>query len=191
MRINPYELHIDDPEYYNEIYTGPTNPRDKWAWSAYMFGTSSSVFNTVPHSEHRMRRAPLNPFFSKKSVVKLEPMIISVVEKLCARLKRFQLSEKAVNLRHAFAALTMDVITDYAFANPYNCLDEPDFAPVWPEAVDSISEQTHINKQFPWILPLMRLIPLWLVKRINPHIMRLISFQVVCINSTTSIKYSD
>ena len=186
MRINPYELHIDDPEYYDEIYTGPTKPRDKWAWSAYMFGTSSSVFNTVPHSEHRMRRAPLNPFFSKQSVAKLEPMIKNVVEKLCSRLSGFQRSKEAVNVRHAFAALTMDVITDYAYAQSYNCLDEPDFAPIWPEAVDSISEQTHINKQFPWILPLMRLIPLWLVKQLNPHIMRLISFQVVCLYSTSS-----
>ena len=113
-------------------------------------------------------------------------MIENVVEKLCTRLRGYQATKEAVNLRHAFAALTMDVITDYAFAKSYNCLDEPDFAPIWPEAVDSISEQTHLNKQFPWVLPLMRLMPLWLVKQINPHIMRLISFQVVSIYSTTS-----
>ncbi|KIW89319.1 uncharacterized protein Z519_10173 [Cladophialophora bantiana CBS 173.52] len=178
VRINPYELHIDDPEYYDEVYTGPTKPRDKWAWSAAMFGNSSSHFGSVPHSLHRMRRAPLNPFFSKKAVARLEPMIRSVVEKLCARLAGFQQTKEPVNLRYAFAALTMDVITDYAFANCYNCLDEPDFAPVWPEAVDSVSEQSHVNKQFPWLLPVMKLVPLWLVERINPHIMRLINFQI-------------
>ena len=106
-------------------------------------------------------------------------MIKSVVEKLCARLAGFQQTNEPVNLRHAFAALTMDVITDYAFANCYNCLDEPDFAPIWPEAVDSVSEQSHVNKQFPWLLPVMKLIPLWLVERMNPHIMRLINFQIV------------
>ena len=106
-------------------------------------------------------------------------MIKSVVEKLCTRLKGFQKTKEPVNLRYAFAALTMDVVTDYAFAQSYNCLDEPDFSPIWPQAVDSISEQTHINKQLPWILPLMRLMPLWLVNRLNPHMMRLISFQIV------------
>ncbi|KAI9879737.1 MAG: hypothetical protein M1823_006805, partial [Watsoniomyces obsoletus] len=114
-------------------------------------------------------------------------MIRNVVEKLCTRLRVFQSTKEAVNLRHAFAALTMDVITDYAFAKSYNCLDELDFAPIWPEAVDSISEQTHINKQFPWILPLMRLMPLWLVKQLNPHIMRLISFQVDLARQVTTV----
>lgn len=36
----------------------------------------------------------------------------------------------------------------------------------------------HVNKQFPWLLPLMRLTPLWLVERLNPHIMRLIKLQI-------------
>ena len=186
MRINPYELHIDDPEYYDEIFTGPTKPREKWAWSAAMFGTNSSVFGTIPHGEHRMRRAPLNPFFSKKSVGNLEPMIKNVVDKLCTRLRGYQRAKEAVNLRYAFAALAMDVVTDYAFAKSTNCLDEPDFAPMWPDAIDSISKQTHFIKQFPWILPLMRLMPLWLVKQLNPHIMRMISFETVCIYSTSS-----
>jgi hypothetical protein len=144
-----------------------------------MFGNSSSHFGSVPHNQHRMRRAPLNPFFSKRSVARLEPMIRSVVEKLCTRLRAFQQTKEPVNLRHAFAALAMDVVTDYSFAKSYNCLDEPDFAPIWPEAVDSVSEQSHVNKQFPWLLPVMRLTPLWLVERLNPHIMRLINFQIV------------
>ena len=182
VRINPYELHINDTEYYDELYTGPTKRRDKWAWSARMFGNSSSHFGTVPHHQHRMRRAPLNPFFSKQAVAKLEPMIGTVVEKLSERLRGFQQTKEPVNLRHAFAALTMDVVVEYAFAKSYNCLDEPDFAPIWPEAVDSISEQSHINKQCPWLLPVMRLLPLWLVERLNPHIMRLIRFQMVSLS---------
>lgn len=126
---------------------------DKWAWSAAMFENSSSHFGAISHDEHRIKRAPLNQFFSKRSVDKLEPMIVSKVEQLCTRLRGFRETKQPVNLRHAFAALTMDVVTEYAFANSYNCLEDPDFAPVWPEAIDSISEQSHINKQFPWLLP--------------------------------------
>jgi hypothetical protein len=179
VRINPYELHIDDPDYYDEVYTGPTKPRDKWAWSASMFGNSSSHFSSVPYKLHRMRRAPLNPFFSRKAVVQLEPTIKAAVEKLCSRLAGFRQTKEPVNLRYAFAALTMDVVTEYSFANCYNCLDEPDFAPVWIEAVDSLSVNSHVNKQFPQLLSAMRYMPLWLVAWLNPHIMRMINFQIV------------
>lgn len=29
VRINPYEIHIDDPDYYNELYAAGTKKRDK------------------------------------------------------------------------------------------------------------------------------------------------------------------
>jgi hypothetical protein len=73
----------------------------------------------------------------------------------------------------------MDVITTYSFANSYNCLDAPDFAPMWDEAVDSITEQSHFQKQFPWVFPIMQSLPLWLVERLNPHVMRHLNFRNV------------
>lgn len=142
MRINPFEVHINDPDYYHHIYSGPSKRREKWAWSAAMFGTSSSHFSTVPHELHRRRRAPLNHFFSRASVLRLEPMVRDVVEHLCSRLEGFRHTKEPVNLRHAFAAVAMDVVTEYAFGTSYKCLDDPLFAPMWPEAVDSVSEQS-------------------------------------------------
>lgn len=105
-------------------------------------------------------------------------MIKRVVESLCSRLEEFSQTQEPVNLRHAFAAVTMDVVTEYSFGTSYKCLEQKDFAPIWPEAVDSVSEQSHLNKQMPWVLTMMRMTPLWIVERLNPHIMRLIKFQM-------------
>lgn len=34
IRINPYEIHINDPEFYDEIYHGASKGKtDKWFWS--------------------------------------------------------------------------------------------------------------------------------------------------------------
>lgn len=34
IRINPYEIHINDPYFYDELYvTGSKGKTDKWAWS--------------------------------------------------------------------------------------------------------------------------------------------------------------
>lgn len=180
VRINPYELHIDEPDYYDELYSGSGKKRDKWEWSAKMFGNSTSMLGTVPHDHHRLRRSALNPYFSKRSVARLEPMIHSVVEKLCRRLTEFESSQKPVNLGFAYAALTMDIITEYSFAKSFNNIDAPDFAPEWPAVIDAVSEASHLNKQFGWLLPLMKMMPESMVARLNPQMLLLINFQKVC-----------
>lgn len=30
IRISPWELHISDPEFFSELYTGPSRRREKW-----------------------------------------------------------------------------------------------------------------------------------------------------------------
>ena len=179
VRINPYELHISDPDYYDTIYAGPSKRREKWAWSCGIFGNTSSHFGTIDHAHHRLRRAPLAPFFSKRSVLKLEPLITASIEKLCGRLNEFRQTKEPVNLRYAFNAMNLDIITDYSFGKSFNCLEQDDFACVWADIVDSVSRQTQINKQFPFMLRLMRSLPIWVVQKLNPDMMTLINFQIV------------
>ena len=39
VRINPHEIHINDPEYIEEVYAGPSKKRDKYRWIARMLGS--------------------------------------------------------------------------------------------------------------------------------------------------------
>ena len=137
------------------------------------------MLGTVPHDHHRLRRMALNPFFSRRSVLQLEPMIRSLVEKLCARLEGFKQSGEPVNLKYAYAALTMDVITEYSFADNTGSLDQEDFSPNWADVVDSVSEQSALNKQYGWLLPLMKMSPIWVVEKMNPQMMSMINWQIV------------
>lgn len=179
MRINPYELHINDPDYYDKLYSGPTQKRDKWEWSAKMFGGNGGSFGTIRHEQHRLRRAALSPYFSKQSVTRLEPTIRSTIEHLCTRFKEFQKTGTPVELEAAYAALTLDIITDYAFAKPYGALSRPDFAREWPKWMMTISASSHIIKQFGWLLPLMRAMPAWFALKIDPGMVLLIQLKKV------------
>ena len=63
VRISPYELHIDDPNY--EILYFCDSPRSELLYLTGMFGALASTFGSVDHRRHRMRRQPMNPLFSR------------------------------------------------------------------------------------------------------------------------------
>lgn len=103
VRINPFQLHVDDPEFYDELYTSANNPRDKWSFEINMFDRPGSVFTTIESDLHRTRRAPLNPFFSKRSVVQLTPAITKHLEKFCKRIEEWRGSEQSLGLRYVIS----------------------------------------------------------------------------------------
>jgi hypothetical protein len=110
-------------------------------------------------------------------VNKLEPSIRAAVDNLCRRMREFRDSHEPLNIGAAFAALTLDIITEYCFAKSYGCLDRPDFASEWPKVIDAVSAQSALNKQFPSVLKTFRMMPEALVEKLNPEMMLLINFQ--------------
>lgn len=179
IRINPHELHIKDPDFYDVLYSGPGQKRDKWAWAVEMFGNSQSGFGTVSHDLHRLRRNALNPFFSKAAIGRMEPLIRDLIERLCGRFDKARQSGEVVNTLHAYAALTTDIITGYCFGTSYGCLEDEGWKWEWPAAMVESTRSCHLNKQFKWVFPMMQATPEWIVKKVNPAVMNLISFQKV------------
>lgn len=176
VRINPYELHIIDPDFYNELYVS-NKDLDKYRWWTNLAGADGSSFSTVPHDLHRLRRGALNPFFSVRSVAQLEPLIKSKVEKLSARFQDLAKTQEVVRIDAAFMALTMDIICDYAFANDRKYLDEPDFKLLWKQTIIGAFEGGALGRQFPWMLPLMKKLPLSVVSAMNPSVGHLFRWQ--------------
>ncbi|EKG10950.1 Cytochrome P450 [Macrophomina phaseolina MS6] len=170
VRINPYELHVNVPEFYDTLYVSTASGRrtEKWEWSAKMFGTTKAAVGTTSHALHRVRRAALNPFFSRRSVARLEPVIQANVNKLRKRLEGFADKGKPVNLTDALTALSADVIGDFAFGRSYGFLDAEDFNPGWHKLMLDLSRGTHLMKQFGWLYAILTCIPQRLVSIIHP-----------------------
>ena len=106
VRINPYEIHLNDPEYFNSVYAGGNQKRDKWGWYITQFGTQGSVLSTPSHEHHRLRRTALNQFFSLQSVKLLQPLIQEQVDAILRRFNEFKESNKAFNVTYLYAAYT-------------------------------------------------------------------------------------
>jgi hypothetical protein len=43
VRINPYELHVIDPAFLEEIFPGPGRKRDKWEWTTKGLGVPGAT----------------------------------------------------------------------------------------------------------------------------------------------------
>lgn len=166
VRVGPHELHVRDPDWHDTLYAGGRQPRDKSAWH---LGSSAgqSTFGTVPHAHHRLRRHALSPFFSKRAVAGIEPLVRARVDKLAAALARRGLDARPVELQTAFMALTLDVISHYAFGQPFGLVDTPDFAPAWKKAILASIEAGIVNRHFPWLGAVLSSLPEAMAVRVS------------------------
>jgi hypothetical protein len=126
VRINPDEIHIKDPDYFDNIYPSSSKKRERYPLHANI--CLRSIANTISHDLHRRRRKVLNPFFSKRKIIEQETLIVTNVSKLVHRLEAAIPTQKVIRLDVAYMALAMDIIGAYCFGKSFNHLDEPDFS---------------------------------------------------------------
>ncbi|MCJ1245681.1 hypothetical protein MMC30_002885 [Trapelia coarctata] len=166
VRINPTEVHVKDPDWYDELYTSAARPRDKSSWYIGRIG-GGSVFGTVPHNHHRLRRSAFNHMFSKGSIEAIGSMIQEKVDTLCKAVEGHISSGEPLRLDLGYIALTIDMISEYAFGESFKLLEKPGFSQEWKDAIYAQFESAIPLRHFPWIANLILLLPDWVASKIN------------------------
>ncbi|KAJ4355876.1 uncharacterized protein N0V89_003898 [Didymosphaeria variabile] len=177
VRINPQELHVADPAFYDSVYVGPGRRTEKWEYSARMFGTTMAAVGTTGHELHRIRRSALNGFFSKRAVTNIAPTIQELAHHGCDLVRRRGAEGRELNLRNFFFAFSADVVGQVAFGSNYGLLDKESFEPGWQKLMMDLSSGTHLMKQFPWAYHLLKTIPPGLVSLFHPPGTRLFNIR--------------
>lgn len=134
---------------------------------------------TLKHDMHRVRRAALNPFFSKQKVATLEPLIETKIDQLSQRLQELASSAKVVSVSNAYSALNMDIITEYAMIKGFDNLQAKDFNRDMSETVKGAIKIWQWAKHLPIILWLHERTPLWVIKKISPPMAQWITLNQV------------
>ena len=178
VRINPTEVHIKDPDWYDELYAAGGRKRDKSDWYNARSG-GESVFSTVGHDHHRLRRAALNQYFSKASIVKLEDLIQDKVDRLADTFRASMVKGESIETHTAFVAMTLDVISHYAFGKSFGLLEIPGFSPEWKHNLHGAIEAGIISRYLPWLIDILFKMPLWLAIWMNPVVGFFAKFQNV------------
>ncbi|KKY32359.1 putative cytochrome p450 [Diaporthe ampelina] len=161
VRISPFELHVDDSSFFNEIY------RQDGRWHKYEFSTKGqaapggAVF-TADHDAHKRRRMAINPFLSKPAIMKRMDLIQSKINLLQERIKEATNQGTMFELGLAFSAMTIDIATAYVMGKSYDSLRSPGFNKELTRVLQEGGYLWHVNKHiqlsnflFKHLLPFM------------------------------------
>ena len=169
VRIAPNEVSLSDPSNYEKIYNvGSRFYKDPGFYSA--FGAPGAAFTTTSNELHRVRRAAQSPLFSRKIVLQLENVVHDKANKLSKRIESGleDGNPNGVDLHYGFRAVSVDVITEYAFNDCYNLLDRDDFGYPFFAMVKGTIGAFWIFMQWPLVQYIALNLPNWLVP--NPTV---------------------
>ncbi|KAL4899472.1 hypothetical protein BDW74DRAFT_183726 [Aspergillus multicolor] len=179
VRISPTELHVNDPEFYEVIYSRDS-PRNKYPYYQRTFNAPYALITCEDHSRHRMLRSQLNPFFSVARIRQLEPTLKALVNKLCRRLEELRYIGKPINIEYPLTCYTTDVITNYTMGDGYHYLDEPDFIPQWQYMLCGTAKTLVFVRPIAFFLPILVAMPEALTAWLNPGMELFFAFQHRC-----------
>jgi len=166
VRIAPNEIHLADPDNYDKIYSvGGRFYKDPVFYEPLNVPV---MFTAISNEEHRRRRAPLNQFFSRRAVIDLEDIVQEKAAKLCRRVRNALTAGKPADLRSGLRAVSIDVLTEYAFADCWNHLDAPDFNAWFSEAVRDTGVMWATFQQFPILIKPMASMPEDWARKMSP-----------------------
>ncbi|KAB8278609.1 putative benzoate 4-monooxygenase cytochrome P450 [Aspergillus minisclerotigenes] len=177
IRINPDEVHIDDPDFFDQVFNQTNGRAEKPLRVAEAFGPYPATIGTQSHGLHRLRRSALNPFFSKQSVNELVPVMWRPINILRRRLHQAAQTGEMLNMKYIYAAVTLDIINAYCFAHEPLNVSLPDFGRKGFDDVDSFLEVSLLNIHIPWVMRLTYSLPDCVNKFLAPAMADILDFR--------------
>ena len=87
-----------------------------------------------------------------------------------------------MDLHHGLRAVSIDVITDYAFGQSYGLLETPDLGYEFFMLVQRLGPAAWIFRQVPWLKAIIKITPEPIIRAVSEPISQVIDMQRVSIN---------
>ena len=141
-----------------------------------------AAFGTILHDVHRKRRSAISPFFSTRSIESLEPHFQHNMRRLCDVLEEHMANANETQIRVDYLAFTTESLLNAAFGSSLGLLGDVKKAADWKDTMDAVAFGTPLVKQFPFIIPFARSLPIGLVNYISTTFARIISVHKVSLS---------
>ncbi|KAI0544236.1 putative flavonoid 3-hydroxylase [Xylaria curta] len=176
VRINPHEVHVRDSTWIDTLYTGSAHgKRDKYPPTAIMTGVPKSIFGTVSHELHRLRRAAYNSLFSKINVSAASSLIYDNIDLLINRMDEQIVRDGSAEMRLNYLSFATDTVAHYCTGKTRGLLNDEQHAIAWQQTIVSLTESTLLGRHFPFFVPLILQLPLPLVRVLMAKSARFVS----------------
>ncbi|RSL53986.1 hypothetical protein CEP54_010131 [Fusarium duplospermum] len=183
VAVSVYFVHIvlldDSTNNPSPIVQGSNCPDQchKYGPAVAAFTVPRATLATVDHDVHRLRRSILNPYFSKRAVTMLEPLINGKVDRLCGRLEESIGPGTPVDLDAVMAALTADIVTVYFYGKDFDYLGGKDFRFTVRDAILGLIGFYHFSRFSPSVVRFINSLPIPIVRMIQPGAAALLESQ--------------
>ncbi|KAI0517899.1 putative benzoate 4-monooxygenase cytochrome P450 [Xylaria bambusicola] len=170
VRVTPWELSINDAEFYNDVFASAKSHRTSIQASRRIgLGLKDTILMSISHELHQQRRKPIESFFSRQGVTRVESVIHNEIRVLDDKLKDAKGSGTLVRLDHAFTSFSGDIIGELACGERPQLVNGSGFTPDWQVIQREILiENTDcvipLVRSFPWLSEIVQMLPLTLLR---------------------------
>jgi hypothetical protein len=172
VRIGPSEVHIADAFFHSNFEKNYRGVRkDPWIYNVGLNGATGVL---VEERRHRNHRAALGSAFNEKFAKEIPHLITMYVkqlmEQLIHRTKASSKEQGLVNISDVFRSLSRDVISSIFVGEREGLLNRPDLGHSALETYRGLFQCAAWHRQFHFLGPLVKSLPLWIVTHILPHL---------------------
>ncbi|KAJ5945624.1 cytochrome P450 [Penicillium verhagenii] len=169
VRIAPNHLHVNDPEFYKEVFKSQTN----FLKPPYFYsnlGISDSLVGICDPHKHRLRRTIINPLFSKQAMERTMPIVQDTVENAANILRARYKEGKSTDIQKLYRCITVDVISRAVFGHSQDLTaqDENDIYPPFLASLDLFTKNLGITKHFTFINKIALSLPEKYAEKLSP-----------------------
>lgn len=159
IRVAPDLIHVDDPEFYREVFS----PQTRFHKSEYFYadlGISRALGNLTDPHEHKIRRAIVNPLFSQNSVNAFSNVVRDKLEEAIDVMKKHDLEGTPIDIQKLYRCITADNVASLIFGYSQDLvrLGDSVYPPLFT-AMDGFLDSSHLVVHFPILVKLVKNLP--------------------------------
>ena len=126
--------------------------------------------------------------FSRQKVLDLDSIVQDKADIVCQRMQAGIDNDEPVDLHHAFRAVSVDIISDFAFDKCYDFLDKDDIGATFFEMTRGIGPALWAFQQFPSFQSMALKTPPWMAPYLSKPLGYVTGMQMECVRQIEGVQ---